>query len=371
VDAKSPVPAISETVQVNVLYDGGFLNLEPNNNLGGHTHVPVGRSNNNAVRRSVFYFDVGSQVPAGSVINSVQFQFDVVQQGGGNGHQGADFQLHRVTRAWTEGTGGSSNGENTGNGATWNSATGAVAWSTPGGDYTAVVSGTVYVNVTSPPDTFSISSAQLVADVQDMLDHPQTNFGFLMKANPETLNGSAARVTSREGAPFGPENEARLIIDFTPGATEINADSFTAFRGIYVSGTLKDTFVSDNEYLKYNPGIVLFPTEAPVWLIFNGTLPNDSPTSLQVEIESRVNTVGLTLISEMFNWNTSQYAIVATNGASFNNDVTISIDVSTGIANYVQSGTGAVRTRFGWRATGVIFLFPWTVCVDRVAWISQ
>jgi hypothetical protein len=364
-------PAYSDTVQVDVQRDGGYLDLQPDNNLGGHTHVPVGRSNNGAVRRSVFYFDVESQVPPGSTIESVQFVFDVGQQGGGNGHSGADFQLHRVTRAWTEGTGGSSNGEITGNGATWNSATGTIAWDTPGGDFSPVVLGTVYVDVTSPPETFSISSPQLVAEVQDMLDHPQTNFGFLLKANPETLFGSAARVTSREGAPFGPEDAARLIIDFVPPAAETTADSFTAFRGFHVAGTLEDTFVSDDAYLKYNPGLVLFPSEAPVWLIFDGTLPASDPTSLAVEIESRANTPGLTLTIEMFNWNTNQFAVVATSAASFNNDVTNAIDASSGIANFVQQGTGAVRTRFGWRASGVIFLFPWTVCVDRVVWISE
>jgi hypothetical protein len=362
-------PAFSDTVQVDVQRDGGYLDLQPNNNLGGHTHVPVGRSNNGAVRRSVFYFDIASQVPPGSTIESVQFVFDVVQQGGGNGHSGADFQLHRVTRAWTEGTGGSSNGENTGNGATWNSATGTIAWDTPGGDFASVVLGTVYVDVTSPPETFSISSPQLVAEVQNMLDHPQTNFGFLLKANPETLFGSAARITSREGAPFGPEDAARLIIDFVLPAEETTADSFTAFRGFHVAGTLEDTFISDDEYLKFNPGLVLFPAEAPVWLIFDGTLPASDPMSLAIEIESHANTPGLTLTAEMFNWNTNQFAIVATSAASVNNDVTNAIDASSGIANFVQQGTGAVRTRFGWRASGVIFLFPWTVCVDRVVWI--
>jgi hypothetical protein len=73
----------------------------------------------------------------------------------------------------------------------------------------------------------------------------------------------------------------------------------------------------------------------------------------------------------MYNWNTAQYVVVGTNAASFNNDATNNYNVTSGIANYVQAGTGQVRSRFGWRRTGFIFLFPWTVSIDRVVWIPE
>ena len=153
--------------------------------------------------------------------------------------------------------------------------------------------------------------------------------------------------------------------------TTVVADSVTVIRGFYLSGALEDTVESDDSYLKYNPGITLAPTEPPVWLIFGGTLPSDLPTSLSVTLEASANTPGLTQTIEMFNWGTGQYEEVDASGASFNVDSTVTVDVSASILNYVEFGTGAVRSRIGWRQTGIILLFPWTVCIDQVAWIVE
>lgn len=49
----------------------------------------------------------------------------------------ATVNVHRVTAAWTEGTGA---GNETGDGATWNMANGSAAWANAGGDYDGAVS---------------------------------------------------------------------------------------------------------------------------------------------------------------------------------------------------------------------------------------
>jgi subtilisin family serine protease len=148
---------------------------------------------------------------------------------------------------------------------------------------------------------------------------------------------------------------------------ETRADSMTVFRGVQIAGSLSDTFQSDNSYVKFQPGITLNPSEPPVWLIFDATLPDDSPSSLTVTLESKVNTVNLQQRVEMFNWNTNSYVLVNAQNVGLSDGV-VNIDVSSGIANYVQAGTGAVRTRVGYRTTGVISLFPWTVCIDQIVW---
>jgi hypothetical protein len=152
---------------------------------------------------------------------------------------------------------------------------------------------------------------------------------------------------------------------------ETVADSFTTFRGFHVSGELEDTFASDDSYLKHNPGITLFPNEAPVWLIFDGTLPSDDPSSLSITLEASVDTVGLSQTIEMFNWSSGAYEEIDTRSAALNTDSVVTIDVSADVVDYVQAGSGAVRNRFGWRKTGLTFLFPWTVCTDQVIWTSQ
>ena len=78
--------------------------------------------------------------------------------------------------------------------------------------------------------------------------------------------------------------------------------------------------------------------------------------------------MGLTQTIEMFNWNTNEYEEVDAQTASLNSDSVVTIDVTANIADYVQPGTGAVKTRAGWRATGIILVYPWTICIDQVLW---
>jgi hypothetical protein len=146
----------------------------------------------------------------------------------------------------------------------------------------------------------------------------------------------------------------------------IPPDSFTAFRGVYVSGNLDSLLDSDDSDLCYQPGIVLFPTEAPVTLDFFGTSPDDSPPSISVTIESSANTVGLGLTFRFWNFNTNSWQTVGTANQSLNSDTIRTFSGTP--ANHVQAGTGEIRTRYEVRRISVIFLFPWTDCVDHVYW---
>ncbi len=141
---------------------------------------------------------------------------------------------------------------------------------------------------------------------------------------------------------------------------------FNAFRGFYNSGDLNSLLNSDDDKLCYNPGIVLNPSEAPVTLDFTGTLPNDSPASLDVTIESSANTVGLEVTVSFWNYNTNSWDVVGTDTQSLNTDT---IRTFAGVpADHVQPVTGEVRTRYEVRVVSFIFLFPWLDCVDHVFW---
>ena len=145
-------------------------------------------------------------------------------------------------------------------------------------------------------------------------------------------------------------------------------DSVDAFRGFYVSGTLEDVLESDDSDLCYEPGIVLFPTEAPITLDFTGTLPDDSPASLDVTIESSANTVGLELTISMWNYNTNSWDVVGTDTQSLNADTARTFAGDP--ADHVEPGTGEVRTRYEVRVVSFISLFPWLDCVDHVYWTT-
>ncbi|MEM9413443.1 MAG: DNRLRE domain-containing protein, partial [Planctomycetota bacterium] len=181
------------------------------NNFGAHSHVPVGRTNSDRVNRAVFDFDIASFVPSGAVVTDAVFQFEVTLQGGPQGMGADNFSLHRLTKAWDEGTGQGNIGEMTMDGFTWSMATSAVAWDTLGGDFDATTSGFVNVN---GPNTYQLTSAKLISDIQNIVDGTESNFGWLLKAETEEVMGSAARVTSREAN--GP---AQLII--TVAADEV------------------------------------------------------------------------------------------------------------------------------------------------------
>ncbi len=141
---------------------------------------------------------------------------------------------------------------------------------------------------------------------------------------------------------------------------------FSTFRGFYDSGDLNSLLDSDDDKLCYNPGIVLNPTEAPITLDFFGFLPNDSPASLDVTIESSANTVGLELTISFWNYNTNSWDVVGTDTQSLNADT---VRTFAGIpTNHVEPVTGEVMTRYEVRVVGFIFLFPWLDCVDHVFW---
>ena len=218
-----PGLAAGDVITIDASQDAGFNNLSTTNNQGAWSWVNVGISNTGNDFRSVFLMDVASLIPAGSTINSATFEFDVTLQGGGGGI-GSNFGLFTVATGWAEGTGTGFTGSTGSGGASWDFVDDVTPWTTPGGDFAASSSGSVFVNWLSDGggiQNYMLGNAQLVADVQNMLDNPGSNFGFILRELDGTT-GSAMRVTSREGG-----SPASLTIDFTgpavpePGSTLI------------------------------------------------------------------------------------------------------------------------------------------------------
>lgn len=186
-----------------------FSELGSNSNGGGDLYA--GRTGvAGGIRRALVQFPILENVPAGAVIDSVSLSFTQTKIGPAGI---ATFELHRLNRAWGEGTAlGTGAGATAGAGdATWNSAShGTTAWTTTGGDF-AAASATTDFNLALATYTFS-SSASLVADVQDWLNNPATNFGWLLRASDEVS------ITARQlGSRDSPANQRpSLVINFTP-----------------------------------------------------------------------------------------------------------------------------------------------------------
>lgn len=198
------------TVTISPVKDNTIFS-ELGNNSNGGGGLFVGKTGpSGGIRRTLVQFDILGNLPAGAVIDSVSVSFVQTKVGGSS--VSGDFELHKLTKIWGEGTAaGIGQGAASGTGdATWvSSANGITSWTTAGGDFGATSGST---NFSSSLTTYTFaSSAGLVADVQSWLNSPATNFGWLLRAADEGIQ-TARELGSREG----PANQRpSLVINYT------------------------------------------------------------------------------------------------------------------------------------------------------------
>jgi hypothetical protein len=203
-----------------------------NNSSGGSPGLFAGTNGTGSPRRAPIEFDIASNVPAGATITAVQLTLTLGQVAGGGGGGGggvanSTIELHKLLADWGEGTvqtvspptdslGGLGQGAAAGAGdATWNARMFSSAlWSTPGGDFTALVSGSTVVGTTLNVGYTWTSTPAMVSDVQGWLNSPSTNFGWMLKNADEVTPTDFRTFYSREAATaaFHPQ----LQITFTP-----------------------------------------------------------------------------------------------------------------------------------------------------------
>ena len=208
-----PATIWSATVTINPSQDNTLAQELPDNSSGACESIFSGMIDVDTLdgaRRALLQFDIAGNIPPNSTITSVTLNMAVTR--GGN-HADSTFFLHRVTTAWGEGTntcgvrGGGQAEPAAAGAATWLSAIHdqAPAWGAPGGDFNSTASGNTLVNDETPVWS---STPAMVSDVQDWLDNPGTNFGWILKDN-ETNSTSARRFDSREGA-----TAPSLVVEF-------------------------------------------------------------------------------------------------------------------------------------------------------------
>ncbi len=175
-----------------------YQNFPSNSNAIGQNFFS-GNNGGNSPRRALIKFNIASVVPNGAVITSVTLTLNC-----NISRTIADnISLHKLNTDWGEGTSNASaSGDGGGAVATTNDATWptnffpASNWTTAGGDFSATASAS-----TSIPSTgfFTWSAAGMIADVQNWLNSPSTNFGWILLCN-ETTAATARRFASRENA---------------------------------------------------------------------------------------------------------------------------------------------------------------------------
>lgn len=225
--------------------------------------IYVGRTNQDgqtpatiSIRRGLIAFDIADSVPAGDTITGVNLAVDNVRAGN-NGNQ--NVTLSQMYRGWGEGTSYFSGGQGapaTNGDATWyytfynaSNPSASPTWTAPGGqagvDYSASVSATSLISLGAVNETLSWSSMSnplMLADVQQWLDSPATNFGWIMLGNESA--GQTAKRFGGKDAP-SPEIPPNLTVQYAPtwnwtgsagNAAWSASGNWTAGAGVPASG---------------------------------------------------------------------------------------------------------------------------------------
>ena len=206
--------AFIEATQDNTLYE----DLEGDVSNGAGSYFFTGRTAGGAIRRALIAFKDLDGIPAGATIKSVKLHLDLTREDS----PATTIHLLRVQANWGEGASQGAGEEGQGGPAQPGDSTWIYrffdnqAWSTPGGDFPEVPSASMEVD--SVGNYVFGSTSGLISDVQDWLDNPNTNFGWILIAD-ETGN-STKRFNSRTN----PNEETRPWLEVEYSATGSSFD---------------------------------------------------------------------------------------------------------------------------------------------------
>jgi hypothetical protein len=207
---------------------------------GGGSSFFVGRVGLNGgykIRRGMLQWDIAGSIPAGSRILAAELDMYSAQS---SAFLPINTDVHRILQNWSEGNrvapgAGGAGGSATSGESTWiHRNYPSQTWNNPGGDFDPTPSYTFSL----PGVGFLVTPpfAGLVADVQDWLDNPSSNYGWLLKT-PELVAPNARRIHSREASNFQPKLNITYL---APGQTGTYGTGWPVGSGTFqlsISGT--------------------------------------------------------------------------------------------------------------------------------------
>ncbi len=208
--------ALAETVSIvasqdTTIFDDGDGMLSN----GSGNHFFAGRIVDDANRRALLAFKELSAIPSGATIESVKLHVRMNREAS----PATNVSLLRLNSDWGEGASDAAGFEGMGIAAQAGDATwihtffDEAFWNTPGGDFSDVASAQLMIN--DPGDYTFGSTNAMVNDVQDWLDNPETNFGWILIASE--IVKSARRFSSRENGNI--ENRPTLEVEYSMSAS--------------------------------------------------------------------------------------------------------------------------------------------------------
>lgn len=211
--ALAPVHAFAVTVTLGAGKVSTIFENQPDNSIGRGPAVFVGGDSSGSPRRGLIDFNVAANIPLGATITSAELTMFLGLVGGtDNGTPDTTqrtIELHRLIGDWAHGPTGlgvtTISGTDQGYPAippspTWNERRYQQnqPWTTPGGDFSPVVSSSALVGQTVNGAYKWASTPQLVADVQFMLDQPSLGFGWMMLNTDERVANSYRALLTKD-----------------------------------------------------------------------------------------------------------------------------------------------------------------------------
>lgn len=233
----------AETTNLLPVADTRLTSQTPTGNEGGAATFVAGTQGTlsmSAKNRAALRFDLAGRIPAGAVVTSARLSLSVANA---PNMSFFNFDLRRVLKSWAESE------------ATWMIRLAPnVAWDMPGGmigtDFSQTISASQMIGSTN---TYVFgSTSNLVADVQDWLDNPATNFGWVLMTANEEISFSARRFASRESTVRPPP---MLEVQYTPSPPPPRIDLIEHVDAtIRLHFTVQETFCYDVQFRDSLPG---------------------------------------------------------------------------------------------------------------------
>jgi hypothetical protein len=220
---------LTNTSYINASEDNELYSKETGKNYGSCKDLYVGVAVANELSRALLKFNMSS-LPANAVITDAYVE--LTKTGGSN--TAANFAVHRVTKAWTEGI--SSCSGSTG-ASSWSQRQSGTAWTTAGGDYNA-----------TPESTISVgNNAKYAWNVKDLVLGWQNgtipNNGILLKMVSESTINEKKFASSEEGdATERPVLVITYLVDPIAGQAEYLWSNGATTPSITVSPTVNTTY---------------------------------------------------------------------------------------------------------------------------------
>ena len=207
-----------QTITLNPEKDNTLFSEGDDLSNGSGQYLFSGQTAANATRRALLKFDVAGNLPGDAQILSVRLTLQMNKTISGAQSMG----LHLVMIDWGEGSSNASGNEGTGTAASQDDATWShrffpnQTWNVPGGDFLLTASASQTV---SGIGSYTWSSASMITDVQNWLDNPLSNSGWILVGN-ENSTGTAKRFASRETATAASRPQLEITYETSSGVVE-------------------------------------------------------------------------------------------------------------------------------------------------------